>query len=548
MRNLGAGTYGYSDMVASFVVGSGTPWHDNQGTGQIDPAESHSGHLFNDASAGATSISLVTAAEDTNYQAGDRVLLSWNERQGAASFPPNPGSFEWLEVESVSSGTLTFKTPLRHSYKSQAPDYTSGSLYLVTSGRARILNLDRTGYTQAGTLKAVGGVGVDTGVGTIGYRGAIFAEGAANVTIENGEFEAFFCAATEYITLKNCTFSGGVTELDKVVRELVADGCTFDGISQGTGVESFTMTGGTITGDAQVRAKNILLDGVAVNTDNQSGHMIAIDQYPKELVEAKDCVFTVPSGAAGGVQGGNVVAFTPDSISQTQIQVNSGNAAYTEMVRNIDVGQAITLNTGGVPEIFMVTDFEYDGSDNLLIDGNCEASSPSTAARNLWITKLFKESGNTTVSAPAYFQILSTGRRVWHIDSGVANRVLRSQEMSAGVFLALSVNAYVSRVTVDVTTAYTGADAACTLSTLVQGVGASRDFIEVNGKITGEREITLSGETGAQSGDTLTALAANAWCEELVIHLRGDGGTGAFTDATGLPVITVEIEGTKPVL
>ena len=58
----------------------------------------------------------------------------------------------------------------------------------------------------------------------------------------------------------------------------------------------------------------------------------------------------------------------------------------------------------------------------------------------------------------------------------------------------------------------------------------------------------MSGQYGAQAGETLTALPNQTWCEDIIIHLNGDGGTGTFTDGdlADLPLIRVTIEGMKP--
>jgi hypothetical protein len=552
LYNLGANTYGYSDMVVALNLGSGPYWHNNQGTGQINPANAFSGHLINDATAGTTSVTLTTAADASGYAVGNRVLLNWFDRQGQASFPPNPGYFEWLTIASIVGGVITFTTALKNNYKAQAPDYTTNPLlYGVSSGKARILNLTRTGYTEAGTIRLIGGIGLETpGSGSVGYRGALTIGGAARVEVEGASFKAVFSGASETNIIRRSKFSGGITEFDKVVGNVLCEDCEFNGTSQGTGVQSFEMKGGKLYGQAQLRMREITLDGVEIATTPSGNIMVSMDQYPRYSVTVKNCRIVPTGGATSAIQVGNVSSVTPDAITNTLITVNTGNAAYSQMLLNIEIGNVLTLNDGTPPEHFYVTGFSFDASNNLLIAGYCEVATPGAGLRQMWFAHRFKRENNTIINPPARFNQLTIGRRVWHIDSDVPGVVKVSKSMHYGEYATVNVNCYVTSVIVDVVKPYTGTDTLCTVATAVQGAGQPQAFITANGKTAGRRTINVAGQYGSQSGDTLTALPNRAWCEDLIIHLNGDGGTGAFTDGSlpALPLIRVTIEGYKPPL
>jgi hypothetical protein len=549
LRNLGAGTYGYADMDGALLVGSGTYFFNDQGTGQLDPAKATSGNLIQNANASDTGITLVTAGDAVNYSIGDRVLLNWYDRQGAASFPPNPGYFEWHVIKNIVGGAITFEKRLKYSYKSQAPDYTSDPLlYNVTSGKARILNLTRTGYTEAGHIRILGGIGVDTGSGTAGYRGALIVEGVALLEIDGGNFTAFFNNCSEKQVLKRCTFEGATTEFDKIVGTVIAEDTNFEGITQGTGVEVFEMTGGILGSQVQMRMRKIYLNQVQVRTTPFATAMLVLDQFPRQLIEVKDCEFAVPSGAACAVHPGNTASFTPDAITSTQITINTTNLVYTTIIQNIDLGQAITLNNGKPPENFYVTGLSFDSSNNLLIAGYCETATPSAGARILWPSVNFRHEGNIFRNAGPRFRMLLTGPRVWNVDSGTEGKVRVTQIMQYGEYTTLTTNCYVERITVDVVKPYTGTDTACTLDIAVEGAGQPQTYMAINGLIAGRRMRDQTGSYGAQSGDTLTAFPSLSWSESTILALQGDGGPGVFTDGAlaALPLIRVVIEGYKP--
>ena len=550
LRNLGAGTYGYADMDTALVVGSGPYFFNNQGTGQLNPANVNSGDLIADATAGAQSITLITPADAANYSVGDQILLRWYERQGAVSFPPNPGFFEWLTVSGIAGSVIQFTTPLRYSYQAQAPDYTSGASYLVTNGRARILNVTRAQYTQCKRIKIIGGTGVNTGSGTAAYRGALFITGADYVEVENAQFTAFFNNCSRINVLRNCVFSGLTTELDKIVGQTICDNVVFNNISQGTGVQYFYMTGGEINGTANLRVQNIYLDNVDVCTTT-ANTMLTMDQYPRQLVSVKNCRFIPVGSASSAVQVGNIAPFTPDAITQSLITVNATNVDYTNVIRNIAVGATINRNAAsGSPENFYVTGFSFDASDNLLIAGYCEVAAPAAGSRSLWTSQELQHHNNIVVNPPDRFDFLMPGRRVWHVDSGDAGRVIITRNLRYGELSSISVNCYVTQIAVNVVKPYTGTDAICTLTTGAAGVGAPQSYILANGQTIGRRVINVSGQYGAQAGDTLTALPNQGWCEDMQYDLRGDAGAGAFTDAapSALPLIRVTIEGYKPPL
>lgn len=84
-------------------------------------------------SAGASTVSLLTAAETSRFTVGKYVLVSCIEMQGYGD-PPNFALFEFKQVESIGTGTLTFTEPLINTYKSTYPlsvDLTLGGPGLV---------------------------------------------------------------------------------------------------------------------------------------------------------------------------------------------------------------------------------------------------------------------------------------------------------------------------------------------------------------------------------------------------------------------------------
>lgn len=76
-------------------------------------------------SAGASTVNLVTAGQTSRFSVGQWCLVSGIDMQGYGD-PPNFAIFEYVKVQSIGTGTLTFTTPLVNSYKDTWPFYTTG--------------------------------------------------------------------------------------------------------------------------------------------------------------------------------------------------------------------------------------------------------------------------------------------------------------------------------------------------------------------------------------------------------------------------------------
>lgn len=76
-------------------------------------------------SAGASTVTLKTAGETSRFSVGQWACVSGINMQGAGD-PPNLGIFEFRQIQSIGTGTLTFTEPLVNSYKDTWPVYSVG--------------------------------------------------------------------------------------------------------------------------------------------------------------------------------------------------------------------------------------------------------------------------------------------------------------------------------------------------------------------------------------------------------------------------------------
>lgn len=80
---------------------------------------------INTVSAGTSTVGLVTGGQTSRFSVGQWCCVSGIDMQGYGD-PPNFGIFEYVQIQSIGSGTITFSTPLVNSYKSTWPFYSTG--------------------------------------------------------------------------------------------------------------------------------------------------------------------------------------------------------------------------------------------------------------------------------------------------------------------------------------------------------------------------------------------------------------------------------------
>jgi len=84
-------------------------------------------------SAGASTVTLVTGAQTSRFTSGQWVLVTEGDLQGFG-YPVNPWKFEYKQILSIGSGTLTFTAPLDKSYSSTFPNYGAGDATHIYQG------------------------------------------------------------------------------------------------------------------------------------------------------------------------------------------------------------------------------------------------------------------------------------------------------------------------------------------------------------------------------------------------------------------------------
>jgi hypothetical protein len=113
--------YGVTFAAASGVNGVAIS------AGLVQGADNFKETRIDTVSAGASTVTLKTAAETSRFSVGQWCIVNGINMQGAGD-PPNFGIFEHKKIQSIGTGTLTFTEPLVNDYKDTWPAYSGGGV------------------------------------------------------------------------------------------------------------------------------------------------------------------------------------------------------------------------------------------------------------------------------------------------------------------------------------------------------------------------------------------------------------------------------------
>ena len=142
-NNFYAPFYPFSGISNLTVNGSGATITDtcNGTTGAYHlgspgmPQNTSASALVQSVSAGASCVTLLTAANSSRFTIGNWGIMTAVDLQGYG-FPPNPGIFEYVKIASINSGTgiICFNAPLANTYLSTYPSYAVGTNFTISMG------------------------------------------------------------------------------------------------------------------------------------------------------------------------------------------------------------------------------------------------------------------------------------------------------------------------------------------------------------------------------------------------------------------------------
>lgn len=454
-------------------------------------------------SAGASSVTLLVAAEATNFVVGRYAIMTAIDLQGTGAFPPNPGIFEYVKIVGSNAGTgvVTFQSALTYSYLSTYPEYSTSGCNGACGGPARLYATN----PSFDTVVEVRGLTLDQpsqatyGAGrSITYNG-ITATGT----------HCIVPTASMAVIIANSIMTSCVMEVDKILDSVTITNTAIAEVDvQSSSVHTLTMSSGTVvSGNINGTPQRFVGNGLTVGGTFGVG---AIAYGGSSSVSCTDCVLAVIG--SGGYHT-NVSDYT---ISAGVISWANSNGPIPWCIPGQNMYFAGLYSSEGVP--FQVTGLTTSG-------GNTHCA--TTLALSAFPT-LPLQSGNLFVQthpAPQFTCTNCTGSATAVDLSGApvgvplfsySSRTYTCHTIAAAPTFSIR-GSFVSgtyNVTVADSTQASLIGNVQNIET-ISGAGSEVAYNpKVNLKIAGSRVVTSSGVSGAQSGDVLSSPGSN-WLASL---------------------------------
>ncbi len=458
------------------------------------------------------SATVVTLADAAIFSVGDWCAIGALEWQGTAGYPPNLHYNEFVQISDITGGVISFTAPVTQDYSSLYPETTNYPISPTTYDVGGPATLYKLGGTldpsdSWDTQVAIYGVtfhntGADARVYSQGrsmrYIDCTFTNcspsmgqnvlwSAKRITCLDAQIEVD--KNIEYAEFINCALKQFAIQSSSV-RQLVVDGCSF-------------------TGNINGSPRKLLIKGASSVTSFQVGAQYGSTE---EVIIQSPAVISALSGNES-----NRSAYSTFTQS-------GGNLTYTGAVGTplpfAAPGTLLSLTTATRKSVYgsVCLDVTASGHETVL---HTSFADPLPTIPVAWGTP------NYVKQHPCLAMTVDSGvtgcPQIVALAGGVAAEPLFSNLDYTGTWMSANtfqVRGQLVSVTIDVLTAYTGAQSTANLHfggqfdnfpvRLADGTAGTFAPI-VNTKIVGTRVITPTTVTGSQSGDTLGSAPGLIW-------------------------------------
>ncbi len=497
-------------------------------------------------STGDTSATLVTAGDASNFSVGNWCSIAALELQGTAGYPPNFHYNQFVQITGISGGVISFFPAASQTYSSAYPvtdSYPSApSTTYDTGGPATLfLMTDRLDADPASWDTEVAFYGL-----TFNYTGAgtaqIYGQGRS-LTYVDCTFAhcAPICTANQFFSATNCTVPDVQIEVDKDCEYVEYIDCNLKQLLfQSSSIELAVVDGCTITTAIQGSPKRLRIKGTTTTP-----------------------LFNVGVAGYGGTE--EIVIESPVVISSLTVS-DSNRQPYSAFTQSGgDLTGTVTLGTPlqfGIPNTVLVLATNTRASVYGSVLSALTASSYQPVLHTSFADPLptlpaaygspsyVKQHPCTAITVEAGV----TGcPQIVAIAGGLAGQPLynfmdyTSDWISPATF---RVRGQLVSITIDVLTAYTGAQSSANLHVggqfdnfpvrLADGTAGTFAPI-VNTKIVGTRVITPTTVTGAQTGDTLGSAPGLIWFVDFGGFIPKLAGSFGGDPAPALPSVRIYV-------
>jgi hypothetical protein len=485
--------------------------------------------------AGSSCVTLLSPAQTSIFLVGAYALMGGLDLQGIwqsdYGFPPNLHFFEYVKISTINAatGAVCFNSPLNNTYKSTWPSYNNFSV-----GAAALFALDPSWDT---TIEYRGLVISQDQVQTysvgrsVTYRDVTFTGGLCGVPTLNLVWQAI-----------NTNMSNCLMEADKLVGTVILNGVVIKGVQfQSSSIDMLDMSNSNVTSFLSGTPKRAVISDSRIANFNPG----AYGYGRSDEVSCTNCVLPVIAPYGVTEKGpGDVGVNYAYAMSNGVITFSNTNGALRWAVPGNNLMWRGVYNS---ETAFRIVDVTQD-ANNTYVQTTLPGGFPPVPLTG---GKLFIQvhpapkftctnctGGDDAVDlsqAPAGAPIFSYSKRTYTGGNlhPYPNHPTRMNIW--GSVLSVSVN---------VSTPYTGALPALTLTSMIQPMintdySGFRYSPTINLKMAGLRSITPSSVTGSQSADSNLSMPGPAWFADFSGVLISSDVSGESPSLW--PTVTIEI-------
>jgi hypothetical protein len=530
VKGYGATLSDNNGAGGGFFLGGGGIESGNGGFGYTDSWTARAATV----SAGSDSITLLDPARTSIFSVGSWALMTGLDLMGYG-FPPDPQFFEYVQITAINptTGQVTFAAPLKNSYESTWPNYSSGApgLQADQGGPATLYALDPSWDTE-----------VEYDGLTIDQAGPIYANGRS-VTFKDTNFNDGAEIPSENMTwtLLNVNMPNSVIEVDKLVTTMNVTGGTLGGLAfQSASVDTLNMNGTTVSGFMNGTPKTADL-----SNDNIANLGVGAYAY------GASSEITVANSVLGSIAGYGVY--------------ENGEGSGLESVYSMSNGVITSPNSNGslrwaVPGATLIWRGQYGW------EGEFKVLDVTQDANNTYVTTTMSDGFPSLGAVNLALNVDPAVNSTFINDTGSPEALSLSQAPAGSPLYSYSNHTYTGNfgntpsfeqwgklvsIKIDVTKPYTGSKP----SLDVEALGQFGSFVlnpngsiseidpTINLKVAGERDITPTSVTGLQSGDNISAPGPITFTGSLnaFMGLNGTLADISSDDPSTWPSVSIEI-------
>lgn len=481
-------------------------------------------------SAGATSVTLVTAGQTSLFTVGQWVLIAGFDLQVTASYPINPMFFEFLLVTGkdgtcTGTGTVCFSTPLQNGYKSTWPLWNSGGAFEAGRGPATLYAMPAAWNTEVewsgGTIANTGSQ-MDANGRQIVFRNVTFTDSGSNSCVFPSQNNSMSIVTS---TMMNCEI-----EADKLFTSYSITGTPIASITFQTGSANTNVTIDASTINTLVGTPySLTVSGSTISTLLPGATSFG---YTKtiSIVTSTIGFDTNPGGFVYGGQSSeglnNIAGLTMSggiiTIPTSYVTGGITNTAWMGPGANVCWADTGLYRCAGV---FQISDVTISGSDTL-VHISQSGGLPTWTYNGAGLFVRVHPAVQFTCTSCDSFAGAPAASPLW----SYVTRILTNAN-GAGTNSFMWGN--ISTISANVTAAYGGASAAVDNIRPNDAINPSTYAVNnyttptVNLKQTGSRTLDTSGGFPAvwgnvKSGDTLSNLTSQTWIVNLLDNIMTD--------------------------